>query len=142
MFRPRTTTVECPNCLIEFSDIPVHFDEHGDSYDLNTTRCNDDFCTVKLCPCCPQFSCDACGQKFCIEHKTRIDDLNLCPVCTVSVEDLLEPDCECVSIDVDEVDARDCLLHGPHSEMARWQRQREAEDLFAYYSHLDPGVIQ
>jgi hypothetical protein len=142
MFRPTTIAVQCPHCHTEFSDIPATYEKGGVVVDLDVQKCNDDFCTVKLCACCPQFACDACGEKFCLEHKTRVDDLDLCPVCTVSLEDLADPECECVLVDADEDDASDCQLHGPNSKLARWQREREAEDQFAFYAHLDPGVIQ
>lgn len=39
-----------------------------------------------------------------------------------------EPECECVQVDVDLFESRDCPAHGPHSEAARRQREQEAAD--------------
>lgn len=57
--------------------------------------------------------------------------------------DDIEPECEChVSMgrwDLDEtVDASDCLLHGPRSEMARRQLQQEVDDNFAWAESMRP----
>jgi hypothetical protein len=56
----------------------------------------------------------------------------------ISMDDVQDRRCECVQVDVDEWDARGCLLHGPNSVVFRKQKQREAADLFAYYSGPDP----
>ena len=64
-------------------------------------------CALPICSC-PQFTCDGCGDKFCLEHVTKQDDLELCPACL----DLPEPECECVRIDVDLNDASGCPAHG------------------------------
>jgi hypothetical protein len=53
-----------------------------------------------------------------------------------SLEDLPEPECECVQIDVDLDDASGCPAHGPHSELARRQREREADDEAAWAERL------
>lgn len=45
-----------------------------------------------------------------------------------------EPECACVRIDVDLDDARDCPLHGPYSELARRQKQQEAQDIWDFYN--------
>lgn len=41
-------------------------------------------------------------------------------------EDDEDPPCECVRIDVDLDDNRDCPLHGPHGPLTQYQRQQEA----------------
>jgi hypothetical protein len=56
----------------------------------------------------------------------------------ISVADIEGRVCECVQVDVDEWDARSCLLHGPNSVTFRKQKEREAADLVAYYSGPDP----
>jgi hypothetical protein len=53
-------------------------------------------------------------------------------------EDDFEPECACVRIDVDLDDARDCPMHGPHSELARRQKQQEADDIWAFYNRAVP----
>jgi hypothetical protein len=42
--------------------------------------------------------------------------------------------CECVRVDVDLEDNRNCPAHGPRSASARRQLQQEADDNFAYYA--------
>jgi hypothetical protein len=135
MFRPKTATVECPHCGTEFTGVPVDHDEDGEPCtEIDAEQCHDYGCAVKLCRCCPQFSCDGCGHKHCLEHKTRVEDLDLCPTCAEEPE----PECECVRIDVDLDDASGCLLHGPHSEMARRQLEREAADEAAWAEAMAP----
>jgi hypothetical protein len=56
----------------------------------------------------------------------------------VSAADIEERTCECVQVDVDEWDARCCLLHGPNSVAFRKRKESEAADLVAYYSGPDP----
>src|SRR5215831_12201865 len=56
----------------------------------------------------------------------------------ISMEDIEDRRCECVQVDVDEWDARSCLLHGPNSVAFRKQKKRETADLIAYYSGPDP----
>lgn len=41
--------------------------------------------------------------------------------------------CECVRIDVDLDDNSRCLAHGPHSELARRQLEREAQAEAAWW---------
>lgn len=60
--------------------------------------------------------------------------LNEVKLAESAVEVEPEPECECRQTDVDMFDSRYCPLHGPHSEMAREQRQREVDDEFAFYS--------
>lgn len=52
-----------------------------------------------------------------------------------------EPECTCVRIDVDLDDASLCLAHGPDSELARWQRRREADEESVYWSAFRGGVL-
>src|SRR5215470_7460817 len=56
----------------------------------------------------------------------------------ISIEDIEGRVCECVQVDVDEWDARCCLLHGPNSVAFRKRKESEAADLVAYYSGPDP----
>jgi hypothetical protein len=56
----------------------------------------------------------------------------------VSIEDIEDRRCECVQVDVDEWDARCCLLHGPNSVAFRKRKEREAVEIVAYYSGADP----
>lgn len=49
-----------------------------------------------------------------------------------------EPECECVRIDVDLDDARNCPMHGPDSELARRQKWQEAQDIWDFYNP-NPG---
>lgn len=48
-------------------------------------------------------------------------------------EEEIEPACECVLVNEDYVDASGCPFHGPHSRLAREQREREADDQAEYY---------
>jgi hypothetical protein len=56
----------------------------------------------------------------------------------ISIEDIEDRRCECVQVDVDEWDARCCLLHGPNSVAFRERKEREAAEMVAYYSGQDP----
>ena len=114
MFRissPKKVDVGCPNCDNLHTDVPVEYDEDGGYADLDTEHCNADFCTVQLCSSCPQFTCDGCGDKFCLEHLSLrdTDGLEFCSDCAA---DAPEPECECVRIDVDLYDAGGCPAHG------------------------------
>ena len=114
MYRVRKVDVSCENCDTLHTDVPVEFDEDGGYADLDTEHCNADNCTVELCESCPQFTCDGCGDKFCLEHVSKRDDLELCPVC---VAELPEPECECANVtgrwDTQETwDATGCPVHG------------------------------
>ncbi len=53
-------------------------------------------------------------------------------------EEEFEPECECIQIDVDLMDARWCPAHGPSSEMAKRQRRQEAEDEAKFWSNVEP----
>src|ERR1043166_2850449 len=48
-------------------------------------------------------------------------------------EEESEPECECIQIDVDEMDARYCPAHGPHSPDRPAGRQGEADGECAYW---------
>jgi hypothetical protein len=56
----------------------------------------------------------------------------------ISIQDIEDRRCECVQVDVDEWDARCCLLHGPNSVAFRKRKEREAAEIVAYYSGADP----
>jgi hypothetical protein len=86
------TTHTCRNCETRFT-----LDRDEDGYtELPTHRCADPNCSVRLCPCCPQFQCAGCGEAFCLEH---------------AIEEEQDFDCSCVQTDVDQFDARWCLAH-------------------------------
>jgi hypothetical protein len=111
---PKKVDISCPHCDTLHTDVPVEYDEDGGYADLDTEHCNADFCTVELCSSCPQFTCDGCGDKFCLEHVTKQDDLEFCPDCAA---DIPEPECECVNVtgrwDLEETfDASGCPAHG------------------------------
>lgn len=86
---------ECLNCGTLHTDVPVSYDEDGYFLELDTVACGDDECTKQLCSCCPQFTCEACGLAFCLEH--------------VALEE--EEECTCVQVDVDLFDNRNCERH-------------------------------
>ena len=44
-----------------------------------------------------------------------------------------EPECTCERVDVDLYDSRDCLVHGPESDLARRNREAEAEAEAAFW---------
>jgi hypothetical protein len=120
----KNVTMTCPHCESDHS-VPVQVDEDGPYGEIETEPCHHDECEVKLCSCCPQFVCDGCGLKHCLEHRTMSQMLDLCPDCAA---DIPEPECECVRIDVDLDDPNGYLVHGPASNMARRQLEREAAD--------------
>ena len=113
---PKKADISCQHCDTIHTDVPVEYDEDGGYADLDTEHCNANNCTVELCASCPQFTCDGCGDKFCLEHFTKVAGLDICPVCADEEEpewdDLPEAECECVRIDVDLYDAAGCPAHG------------------------------
>jgi hypothetical protein len=62
------------------------------------SECANPNCAVILCPFCPQFECDGCGQTFCMEH---------------AIEEEQNFECTCQRIDVDVNDASWCFEHNP-----------------------------
>jgi hypothetical protein len=78
--------VTCPCCDTQ------HTIERGD--EIPTVQCSSPGCPVLLCPCCPSFHCDGCGQAFCMEHKIEIEPADY--------------DCTCVRLDVDYYDNSGC----------------------------------
>src|SRR5689334_9940554 len=66
--------------------------------ELPVAKCASSDCPVLLCPCCPQFQCDGCGQTFCIEH---------------AIEEQQEFECTCQRTDVDVYDASSCFFCNP-----------------------------
>lgn len=138
-------------------------DEDGLSFP--TARCQFPGCEIRLCESCPQFRCE-CGRTMCLDHSAVIEDgtregLRLCEACRATDESYVvipqlapltckvasldgilefEPECECVQIDVDQDDARDCPLHGPHGPLARAALAREADEIWAYYNYNAPAI--
>ena len=80
----------CPTCDTHFT-----LDK---GTDLPRTKCANPNCPVLLCPCCPQFQCDGCGQTFCMDH---------------AIEEEQDVECTCQRIDVDVSDASWCFEHYP-----------------------------
>ena len=61
------------------------------------------------------FTCDACGRRFCGEHKVLLDELQYCLGCAAEAVESQEPECECRQTDVDLCDAAGCEFHNPAS---------------------------
>lgn len=70
---------DCPHCGTTHH-CRVEGDEDGLFAEIETKRCHDDGCRVRLCSECPQFVCE-CGLDFCREHGAQYGDMLLCPVC-------------------------------------------------------------
>ena len=88
MFFTATTIDTCSTCDTQFT-----LDK---GTELPITTCANPNCPVLLCPCCPQFECDGCGQTFCLEH---------------AIEEEQNFECTCLQIDVDVNDASWCFEH-------------------------------
>jgi hypothetical protein len=91
-----TASYDCPLCGTTTTGLEVERDEDGAYVDPELAPCNDDHCTAKLCPSCPQFVCDGCGLTHCLDHAVLVDEgtktqLQVCPVCAI-VSTLSEPD--------------------------------------------------
>jgi hypothetical protein len=102
---------------------------------IENTRCADLGCEVYLYYAgCEHlsFTCDACGRRFCGEHKVALDGLPYCLGCAVEAVENEEPECECQQTEVDLFDAAGCELHNPASP---WNmRQREVTAVQEYES--------
>jgi hypothetical protein len=108
-------TATCTHCESTFRNVDRN--EDG-SPAIETTRCAHPGCEVYLCHAGCQhlsFTCDACGRRFCSEHKIVLDELSYCPECAVEAVEGQEPECECHQSDVDLFDAVGCELHNPAS---------------------------
>jgi hypothetical protein len=85
---------------------------------IESTRCAHPGCEVYLCRAgCEHlsFTCDACGRRFCGEHKVALDGLPYCLGCAVEAVENQEPECECRQAEVDLFDAAGCEFHNPAS---------------------------
>ena len=110
---PKYASATCPNCDTVFSDLPVEGDQDGAYVEIETVPCHDEECTKRLCSCCDQFMCDACGLTFCMDH--------------LGIEE--EEECTCRQTDVDQFDAGDCRLHdGRRHEPRRFCRECSKTD--------------
>jgi hypothetical protein len=113
----------CTNCEATFRNVDRN--EDG-SPAIESTRCAHPDCEVYLCHAgCEHlsFTCYACGQRFCAEHKIVLDGLPYCLGCALEAVESQEPECECHQSDVDLSDAAGCELHNP---VSRWNvRLRE-----------------
>jgi len=80
---------------------------------------------MSLCSCCHIATghCDCLGPERCFDCGACIEHCRCEKFIT----------CECRRIDVDLEDASDCPAHGPHSQLARDQRAREAADEAEYW---------
>jgi hypothetical protein len=108
-------TATCTHCESKFTNVDRN--EDG-SPAIETTRCAHPGCEVYLCHAgCEHlsFACDACGRRFCSEHKVTLDELPYSLGCAVEAVESQEPECECQQSDVDRFDAAGCELHNPAS---------------------------
>ena len=123
-------TTTCLNCESIFGE--VNRNEDG-SPALETTRCSHPGCEVYLCQAACEhlsFTCEACGNRFCAEHKFSLDEMKLCLGCALESVESQEPECACSQSDVDSFDARGCPLHDGNSS---WNLQLRALSLIQEY---------
>lgn len=78
--------------------------------DVEIVKCAAGECEVELCPSCTRYECFNCRLPFCSTHASGYGG----GVCSLCIE-TLEPECTCVYIDVDLVDATCCELCNPAS---------------------------
>jgi hypothetical protein len=108
-------TATCTHCESTFHNVDRN--EDG-SPAIESTRCAHPGCEVDLCHAgCEHlsFTCDACGRRFCSDHKVKVDKLPYCLRCAVEAVESQEPECECHQSDVDQFDAAGCGFHNPAS---------------------------
>ena len=92
MSKPVFASADCPNCGALFDRLPVDYDEDGNGYAaLEVAPCADPECEVLLCPDCARFTCDGCGQTFCLLHRVLVengqyDPLECCAACALECE--------------------------------------------------------
>jgi hypothetical protein len=84
-------SASCPSCDALFEFLPVEFDEDSGYAFLEVKPCAETGCSVLLCPCCDQFHCDGCGERFCSDHLVTVPDgtdtpLHCCPTCAAECE--------------------------------------------------------
>jgi hypothetical protein len=79
------------------------------------------------CRCCHKFKPCECFPELCWD----------CGRCPEHCECETFIICECEQIDVDLVDARYCLAHGPDSALARRQLEQEAADEAAWWRGME-----
>ena len=123
-------TAICPNCETAFRGVDRN--EDG-SPAIETIRCAHPGCEVYLCQAgCEHlsFTCEACGGRFCLEHKVILDYLELCIRCALESVESQEPECACSQSDVDVFDARGCPLHDGNSS---WNSRLRALTLIREY---------
>lgn len=73
-------TATCPNCRARHHGLPVDGDEDGRYAKLDTSPCQDDACTKRLCYLCV-IECGGCFLGFCREHVTDYAGRFLCGEC-------------------------------------------------------------
>lgn len=84
---PKTVVLTCEHCETIHENVPVQCDEDGPYAEIETQPCHADGCHKKLCSRCPQFVCDGCGLTHCEEHRVRLGNLSICPVCMAVTEE-------------------------------------------------------
>ncbi len=84
------------------------------SSDCPTCEKHDIALSLSECLMCEKIVCQHCGPDHAENHAQEAEDD--------------DPPCECVRVDVDQDDASDCPLHGPHGPVARYWREQEAKD--------------
>jgi hypothetical protein len=106
----------CPNCNTTFHG--VERDEDGRP-EIENTRCAHPRCEVYLCEAGCQhlsFSCEGCDQRFCNEHKVKLDGLPFCLPCAIECLEANLPECLCVPSGRALFDPKDCPIHNSASE--------------------------
>ena len=99
--RTKFASATCSTCNTDFDRLPLERDEDGGYAVLPVHACAQPTCSTLLCPCCPQFHCDGCGDTFCADHLVSVPDgtdrpLHCCSVCAEECEQTtlpLEPSC-------------------------------------------------
>jgi hypothetical protein len=123
--KDRDMIATCKHCDSTFRNVDRNDD--GSPY-IEATRCAHPGCDVDLCQAgCEHLSfiCDACGRRFCSDHKVALDGLQYCHGCAVEAVESQEPECECHQTDADLFDAAGCELHDPVSP---WERASAGGD--------------
>ena len=108
-------TATCTHCETTFRNVDRN--EDG-SPAIETNRCAHPGCEVYLCRTgCEHlsFTCDACGRRFCSDHRVILDGLACCLGCAVEAVESQEPECDCQQTDIDVFDAAGCEFHNPAS---------------------------
>lgn len=104
----RTAQIECLNCSA------MHTVDVGDDRaDVDFVPCQgSDSCESMLCQDC-RHKCTECGLWACYDHMGWFIGERVCHLCLAKLLDEMgEPECQCMRIDVDLDDASQCPIHG------------------------------